>query len=116
VAQRKEVAWVDDLDGASAAAEQVRFALDGTEYEIDLSAEHARELRAELSPYTEMASRRRALGQRRHVRRGTRDDLPDVRAWAMARGHPVKAQGHVPRRIIAEYDFLVGLAVIKPGA
>jgi Lsr2 len=44
VAQKIQVLLVDDLDG-SAADGTVRFGLDGTEYEIDLTAEHAQALR-----------------------------------------------------------------------
>jgi hypothetical protein len=40
--------FIDDLDG-SAAEGTVRFGLDGTEYEIDLNARHARELRDALA-------------------------------------------------------------------
>ena len=41
----------DDIDG-SGAAETLSFALDGLSFEIDLTAEHAAELRAALAPYT----------------------------------------------------------------
>jgi Lsr2 len=47
----------DDLDGSQADS-TVRFALDGIEYEIDLSAEHARALRDALARY--VAARRTA--------------------------------------------------------
>jgi hypothetical protein len=40
VAQKVQTLFIDDLDG-SAADGMVRFGLDGTEYEIDLNAEHA---------------------------------------------------------------------------
>ena len=42
--------FIDDLDG-SAAEGTVRFGLDGTEYEIDLNAMHAQELRDALARY-----------------------------------------------------------------
>ena len=41
MAQQSTVAFVDDLDGTVPAEETVTFALDGTSYEIDLSAAHA---------------------------------------------------------------------------
>ena len=41
MAQTIQAVLTDDLDGSSAAG-TVRFGLDGTEYEIDLTAEHAR--------------------------------------------------------------------------
>jgi hypothetical protein len=44
VAQKIQTLFIDDLDGSTAEG-TVRFGLDGTEYEIDLNAGHARELR-----------------------------------------------------------------------
>ncbi len=48
MAQKAQTLYIDDLDG-SAADGTVRFGLDGTEYEIDLNAEHARQLRDALA-------------------------------------------------------------------
>ena len=56
MAQKIQTLFIDDLDG-SAAEGTVRFGLDGTEYEIDLSAERARELRAALARYVGVARR-----------------------------------------------------------
>ena len=47
MAQKIQTLFIDDLDG-SAAEGTVRFGLDGTEYEIDLNAKHAQELRDAL--------------------------------------------------------------------
>src|SRR3712207_5165934 len=44
MAQKVQVLLVDDIDGGT-AEETVTFALDGVSYEIDLTAEHAAELR-----------------------------------------------------------------------
>ena len=44
MAQTIQVLLIDDLDGGEAVG-TVRFGLDGTEYEIDLSAAHNDELR-----------------------------------------------------------------------
>lgn len=114
MAQQEKVTWVDDLDGASTAAETVRFALDGTEYAIDLSEEHAREFREELSLYTGNASRR--TEKRRHARGANVPEPPDIRDWARSRGYVVRDNWAVPRRIIGEYNLLVSLSVIKPGS
>lgn len=43
---------IDDLDG-SEAMETVRFALDGTEYEIDLTEQNAGSLRGALARFVE---------------------------------------------------------------
>ena len=47
MAQKVQTLFVDDLDGSEAEG-TVRFGLDGTEYEIDLNAKHATQLRDAL--------------------------------------------------------------------
>ena len=54
MAQVKTVTMIDDLDGGK-AAETVGFSLDGSRYEIDLSARNAKALRKVLAPFTEAA-------------------------------------------------------------
>ena len=60
MAQKVQTLFIDDLDG-SAAEGTVRFALDGTEYEIDLNAEHAQQLRDALAAYVRADGGRRAV-------------------------------------------------------
>lgn len=62
MAQRIETLLVDDLDGVSMADETVRFAIDGTNYEVDLTARHAAELRSALNAYVGVA--RKVSGRR----------------------------------------------------
>ena len=50
MAQRIQTFFIDDIDGSEAEG-TVRFALDGAEYEIDLSTKHDEELRAALGIY-----------------------------------------------------------------
>ena len=59
MAQRIQTLFIDDLDGGEAAG-TVRFGLDGTQYEIDLSAAHSQELREARS------STSATRGERRH--------------------------------------------------
>src|SRR4051812_39248675 len=90
----KKQTWsvVDDFDG-SPAAETVTFALDGTTYEIDLSAENSAELREVLQPWIEAG--RRSNGRRNGTTktrsrtrasngrgRRARGDSRVVREWA----------------------------------
>ena len=56
----------------STAEGTVRFGLDGTEYEIDLNAEHAQQLRDALAAYVR-AGRRVSGGSRRPDRGDARD-------------------------------------------
>jgi hypothetical protein len=48
MAQKIQTLLIDDLD-ESPADGTVRFALDGTDYEIDLNADHAQQLRDALA-------------------------------------------------------------------
>jgi hypothetical protein len=105
VAQKVQVLLIDDLDG-SAADGTVRFGLDGTEYEIDLTAEHAQALRDALSRYVQ-AARRAGGGARRPARGGRRAeggvDSTEVREWAKAQGIEVKDRGRVPAELVARF-------------
>jgi hypothetical protein len=60
---------VDDVDGGE-AAETVKFALDGVQYEIDLSDGNAAELRSGLEPFVGAARRlgRKQVGKRKIMR------------------------------------------------
>jgi hypothetical protein len=105
VAQKIQVLLIDDLDG-SAADGTVRFGLDGTEYEIDLNAEHAQALRDALSRYVQ-AARRAGGGARRPARGGHPAargvDSTEVREWAKAQGIQVKDRGRVPAELVARF-------------
>jgi nucleoid-associated protein Lsr2 len=111
VAQKIQTLLIDDLDG-SAAEDTVRFGLDGTEYEIDLNAEHARALRDALARYVNAA--RRAGGGARRAARGSRRapasglNTTEVREWAKAQGIDVKDRGRVPAEVMARFKATTG--------
>ncbi|GAB3539289.1 hypothetical protein GCM10027403_27400 [Arthrobacter tecti] len=50
---------VDDLDGTAAADETVRFAIDGTHYELDLTTVNAAQFRSAMNIYVGAARRLR---------------------------------------------------------
>jgi Lsr2 len=106
VAQKIQTLLIDDLDGSNAEG-TVRFGLDGTEYEIDLSAEHAHTLRDALARYVGAA--RRANGAaRRPARTGRRApanglNTTEVREWAKAQGIEVKDRGRVPAELVVKF-------------
>jgi hypothetical protein len=106
VAQKIQTLFIDDLDGSDAEG-TVRFGLDGTEYEIDLNAEHAQALRDALARYVH-AARRAGNGARRSDRRGRRAradgvDSTEVREWAKAQGIEVKDRGRVPAELVVKF-------------
>ena len=110
MAQKVQVQLIDDLDGSDADG-TVRFGLDGTEYEIDLSAGHAQELRGALARYVGAA--RRQGGGRRPARAGRRApvsalDPTEVREWAKAQGIEVKDRGRVSAELVARFKAATG--------
>jgi Lsr2 len=111
VAQKIQTLFIDDLDGSEAEG-TVRFGLDGTEYEIDLNAEHAQALRDALARYVR-AARRAGGGTRRPARGGRRapaggPDRTEVREWAKAQGIEVKDRGRVPAEVVARFKAATG--------
>ena len=109
MAQRVTVLLEDDLDG-TAADETLSFSLDGSSYEIDLTAEHAEQLRSALSSWTGSA---RKLGGRRSAEkaqqargpaRTDKDQLDVIRRWANSHGHPVNTRGRIPFAVRDAFD------------
>jgi hypothetical protein len=105
MAQQIQTLFIDDIDGGPAAG-TVRFGLDGTDYEIDLSAAHSEELHQVLAGY--VARARKAAGTARRGSRGRRPaGVPDtrkVREWAKGQGIDVKERGRVPAEVIEKYQ------------
>ncbi len=111
MAQKIQTLFIDDIDGSEAEG-TVRFSLDGAEYEIDLSAEHARALRDALVPF--VAAARRAGGSaRRPARSGHRAptsglNTTEVREWAKAQGIEVKDRGRIPAELVVKFKSATG--------
>lgn len=113
VAQKIQTLFIDDIDG-SAAEGTVRFALDGTDYEIDLNTAHAAALRKAMAKYVE-AARRSSSGAtaRRPARSGRRAsasglNTTEVREWAKAQGIEVKDRGRVPAELVVRFRAATG--------
>jgi hypothetical protein len=106
MAQKTIVQLIDDLD-QGAAEETVSFALDGTSYEIDLSAKNARKLRDALAVY--VANARRAgrvpatAAARRRSGRNDREQTQAIREWARKNGHKIGEKGRIPSAILDAY-------------
>lgn len=101
MAQKVQVVLIDDIDG-STATETINFSLEGSNYEIDLSARHAAELREALAPWV-AAGRKvssRSAGKSRAASGG---DVAKIRAWAKANGHAVSERGRIPASIRDAY-------------
>ena len=112
MAQKVQVFLIDDIDGGE-AEETVTFGLDGSTYEIDLSADNAAKLREALTPFVEGARKAPAKQGRGGSRRGSRnapsrERSAEIRAWAKAAGKPVNERGRIPAAIVAEYEAVKG--------
>lgn len=106
MARSVQIILEDDLSGGS-ADETVRFALDGTAYEIDLSEKNAERLRSALQPFVEKARRSRSARQAATGRRPAaagKSQAGEIRAWAQANGIPVSARGRVSADVVAQYE------------
>jgi Lsr2 len=108
MAQRVTVALEDDLDGGP-AAETVRFAFGGSDYEIDLNAKNAAALRKQLAPFIEHA-RKAGRGQPRRPGRtaASRQHSGEVRAWAKENGIAVSERGRIPASVVEQYHAATG--------
>lgn len=108
MAQKIQTLFIDDIDGGAAEG-TVRFGLDGTEYEIDLSAAHSDELHKALERYIGHA-RKVGGGAARRAPRGRRSalDTAKVREWAKEQGIDIKERGRVPATIVEKYQAAVG--------
>jgi hypothetical protein len=110
VAQKVQVAFIDDVDGSEAAG-TVTFGLDGRTYEIDLSEANGQALRDALTPWIEKARRvggrgssRGRSGGNRAVRSSNHPDLAVVRAWARENGYQISDRGRVSGEVLAAYE------------
>jgi hypothetical protein len=91
MATKTQVVLIDDLTGDPADT-TVTFALDKTEYEIDLSNENAAEMREGLSRYVD-AARPAYSGY----------DPAAVRAWAAGQGIEVNARGRIKADVVEKF-------------
>jgi Lsr2 len=111
MAQKVQTFLIDDLDGSDAEG-TVFFGLDGTQYEIDLSTGHGKELRTALARYIDAgrkvtgASRR--AGQNGRKTPASSNSNTEVRTWAKTQGLEVKERGRVSAEILAQYRAATG--------
>src|ERR1700745_1258636 len=110
MAQKIQTLLIDDLDGSEAEG-TVRFGLDGTDYEIDLNAKNARQLRAALARYVAAGGR---VGATRQTARSGHKAQPnalnttEVREWAKAQGIDVKDRGRIPAELVVKFKAATG--------
>jgi hypothetical protein len=106
MAKKTVVLLQDDIDG-SEATETLSFALDGSDYEIDLNDGHAKELRDALARFTS-AGRKVSGGRGRPASRTKSShggpDAKAVRMWAAENGIPVNTRGRIQAEVVEKYE------------
>jgi len=106
---------IDDLDGKP-ADESITFALDGTQYEIDLSKKNAQRLRDAFAPFLAVGTKvgRGGVVASRNGRsrggpaRSDREQNRAIREWAQSRGIDVSDRGRIKQEIVDRYHAEAG--------
>jgi hypothetical protein len=87
--------------------ETVRFGLDGKDYELDVTNEHADELRAALDRYVKAArnvgGRQSARSRGTTTRSKTNVDPKAVREWAKANKVELSARGRISQSVVDQF-------------
>jgi len=100
MARKVTIALEDDLDGGP-ADHTIRFALDGADYEIDLSGHNATAFREQLAPFIQHA---RKAGRRPARSATSRQRSTSIRAWAQEHGIALSQRGRLPARVVSQYQ------------
>jgi len=110
MAQKVITTLVDDIDGTEITdgeGETIRFAIDGTSYEIDLTTDNAEKLRDALQPYIDNGRRTRNTTPQPKATStsssNSREDLTAAREWLKNNGHQVSDRGRVPNKLLELY-------------
>lgn len=98
--RRLNLTIVDDIDGSD-ATETIRFSIDGADYEIDLNAQQAEELRGMALRWARLA--RRTTGRQIRREATTRVAATRTREWALAQGYEISAHGPIPLSVSEAY-------------
>ncbi|MEV4621081.1 Lsr2 family protein [Asanoa sp. NPDC049573] len=104
-----------DIDGGY-PDETVTFALDGMQYEIDLSKKNADKMRNAIAPDVGAGSRvgrgGEVVGGRTARGRGLssvdREKNKAIRAWAKKEGKDISDRGRIPQEIVDDYHAKAG--------
>jgi hypothetical protein len=104
VARKIHVQLIDDLSGDN-AEDTVRFSVDGADYEIDLTADNAAELRAALAKYIASGRRLRGHAARRAAATApmSREEARRIRDWADSNGYNPSTRGRIRQEIQQAY-------------
>lgn len=113
MAQTTRILLTDDIDGTE-ASETLTFTVDGIAYEIDLSDEHASQMREAVALYVDNARKLRGRSGSSTKKATSRtasgkfsSDKPDnqqVREWAKEHGIEVSERGRLSNDLIVRFQ------------
>lgn len=106
MAQKIVTIYTDDLTGQESDEISTHtFAIDGVQYEIDLTPESHDQLLEAMGPFLENG-RKQGRGQRAsgRQRQAPSQDTAKIRNWAKANGYEVNDRGRVPAAIREAYE------------
>ena len=110
MAQKVSREFIDDIDG-SEAERTFTFAVDGTNYEIDLSSQNIKEFNEAIAGFVENARKVKAsrTGRRAYKTSSSdsgrsREQTQAIREWARQQGHSINDRGRIPTSIQQAFD------------
>lgn len=105
MAQRVQVQLLDDITGEE-ATETICFSLDNVSYEIDLTADNARQLREKLGIYLDKGRkvRGKAGSSQQRSKTSSRGESQRIREWAEKNGYNSGSRGRISKSIIEAYQ------------
>ena len=109
MARKINIQLIDDLSGED-AQETIRFSIDGADFEIDLSADNAADLRDTLKGYAAKGRRLRGppgTSGGRTPAMGS-EETQKIRKWAAENGYNPSPRGQISQAIKQAYNAAQG--------
>lgn len=112
MAQQVTVTTIDDLDQQTPGAKSVSFSLDNQDYEIDLAPDNEAKLRDAVADF--IAKARKVSGKAKPAKvsgagsrsggKYTREQLKEIRDWAVSHGGRVGDRGRLPDVVAQAFE------------
>jgi len=105
MAKTTVVTVTDDIDGTTDAS-TVRFGLNGSLFEIDLSQKNKAKFEQGIAKFIDSGRKvgRAGAGAGRPANRAGRNDRAEIRAWAQEQGITISARGRISASVIEQYE------------
>lgn len=91
---------IDDIDGSKADV-TIKYSFEGSNYEIDLTDDHAEDFREHMQ---EWLDRSRRVGVASNSQRAANSKTGKIREWARSQGIEVPTRGRLSEEILKAYE------------